>query len=97
MGFAFDWWALGTMVCMNKLHNLCIDQNVEMPSWRNFCWCTWWWLMGSLWHLTIHERTMFSYVVEPQVIIDKIKQLSWSSLELLDLHMHNVIVTLISI
>jgi len=33
--FSFDRWAMVVMVCM-KLHNICIDQNAEMPSHRFF-------------------------------------------------------------
>ena len=31
--FSFHRWSMVTMVCM-KLHNICIDRNVEMPSRR---------------------------------------------------------------
>jgi hypothetical protein len=55
------------MICM-KLHNLCIDCNVEMPSHRFFADVR----EGVQWAVTMLENMMSSYVVEPQVIVDEI-------------------------
>jgi hypothetical protein len=63
--FSLDRWATFTMVCV-KLHNLCIDRNVQLPN-HGFLQMFERVMNGFM---ITQEKMMFSFVAKPQVIAD---------------------------